>query len=90
MVDTILCLSLVAWVDHYKLLMVVFTYVSVLWFLLGASAATPRALWSLYYNMELCNVNQEILAGTPTNLYLTSDPTNKIVYNEAGVTLSGM
>ena len=63
--------------------MVVFTYVSVSWFLLGASAATPRALWSLYYNMELCNVNQEILAGTPTNLYLTSDPANKIVYNEA-------
>ena len=52
-------------------------------FLLGASAANPRALWSLFYNMELCCVDQEILAGTPVNLYVTSDPTSKIVYDEA-------
>ena len=33
--------------------------------------------------MELCSVDQEILAGTPANLYITSDPANKIIYDEA-------
>ena len=52
----------------------------------GASAAAsiaPRAIWSLFYNMELCKVNHELLEGTPTNLYITSDPTGSIVYEDA-------
>ena len=51
--------------------------------MLGAGTTTPRALWLLFYNMELCSVDQEILVGTPTNLYVTSDPANKIIYDEA-------
>ena len=43
----------------------------------------PRAVWSLFYNMQLCSADQEVLVGTPTNLYITSDPTSKIVYDEA-------
>jgi len=33
--------------------------------------------------MELCSVNHELLEGIPTNLYITSDPTGTIVYEEA-------
>ena len=49
----------------------------------GVTSSNPAALWSLFYNMELCSVDQEILAGTPTNVYVTSNSTNKIAYDEA-------
>jgi len=48
-----------------------------------AASVAPRAIWSLFYNMELCSVNHELLEGIPTNLYITSDPTGSIVYEEA-------
>ncbi|XP_065886084.1 rab proteins geranylgeranyltransferase component A 1-like isoform X2 [Dysidea avara] len=49
----------------------------------AATAVAPRAIWSLFYNMELCSVNHELLEGIPTNLHITSDPTGTITYEEA-------
>ena len=48
-----------------------------------SSDGCPHAIWSLFYNMELASVDQEVLSGTPTNVYITSNATNKIVYDEA-------
>ena len=47
----------------------------------------PLLLWTLYFNMELCHVDQdnchEHAPQLPTNMYLTSDPDGTMTYENA-------
>ena len=50
-----------------------------------SNSSGPRLLWSLYYNVELHNVDQSHASSIecPSNLYLTSEPDATIGYESA-------
>ena len=50
-----------------------------------SNSAGPRLLWSLYYNISVCTVNQAEAASLdiPRNVHVASDPDGTIAYENA-------
>ena len=58
------------------------------WFVLlspGSNSSGPHLLWSLYYNVELHNIDQSQTSTLecPRGLYVTSEPDTTIGYERA-------
>ena len=53
--------------------------------MIESNSAGPRLLWSLYYNISVCTVNQAETASLdiPQNVHVTSDPDGTIAYENA-------
>ena len=43
----------------------------------------PRVLWSVYFNLDLCQVDRQKQVNIPSNLHLTSDADCSLVYETA-------